>query len=89
MAVRPRNGINAGKGFVEQHEPWPRRQGSRYLHPAPFSAGQANAHLVSEVGNSKVFHQQAQRFLACFAAHAFANFKDGEDVVPHGQLAKY
>src|SRR5690606_17185809 len=58
------NRVDAGEGFVEQHQPRPGSERARDFHAAALAAGEAGAVLVGHVRYLQLLHQRLELLLA-------------------------
>jgi hypothetical protein len=89
LDLADRNRVDAGEGFVEQHQLRPGRERARDLDPASFAAGEAGADLVGDVFDLQFVHQSGEFALAPGAVEVRAQFQHQAQVVGDAELAEH
>ena len=67
LDIQHRNGVDARKWFIQQHELRLCRKRPRDFDPAPLAAGQALTDAIADVPDVQLFQQRFEQFLAPFA----------------------
>src|SRR5690606_25500428 len=88
LNIENRNGVDAGKRLVEEHERRLRRERSGDLYPAALAARQAHAERVAHVTDVKFLHELLELHLARRAVELFPGLQDSADIVRYAEFAE-
>src|SRR5678815_5718682 len=80
------NGVDAGKGLIEQNKPWLDRQAASYFRAPSLTTRQSVSLAPPNSIQMKFLEQCFQSFLS-FCMREFQCFKDGKDVFLDGELS--
>ena len=82
------NGVDADEGFVEKKEAGFGAEAAGQRESALLTAGESEGERLANVADAKSLEKFVSAIVACFAAHAFACFEDGEEVVLDAEFSK-
>ena len=82
------DGVNAGKGFIQQDEFRVSGQRAGDLDAAPFTTGERLAETIAQVLNVKLLHQLFRAIFALLVAEIVANLQYRHQVIVNAQPAE-
>ena len=88
LDIRYRQGVDAGKGLVQDDKMGGGDQGPGDLHPAPLTPGEGRSLLVGQVGDAQVGQQLLQAVLAHLRVR-LQSFQDRQDILGHRKFPEH